>query len=116
SRSEIFLESLGVPRKTVAALFRGLARLRTGPRAPEEEIVHDAVLLDRLGAYGIAGALADAYRERLDIAEMAASVEEAAARPLLTDAGRALAEPRRQAMLEFAARLRAELAQFDRLA
>jgi hypothetical protein len=75
--------------------------------------VHDTVLLDSMGAYGVARALADGYRERLDIAEMAASIEEAAAAILLTEPARALAEPRRRAMLDFAARLREELAEFS---
>jgi hypothetical protein len=114
SRTEIFLESLGLPRRIIAALFRGLSRFQTSPQTLEEEIVHDAVALDSLGAYGIARGLAEAYRERLDMLEMAAAIEEAAARPLCTEAGRLLASPRRQAMLDFAARLRAEHAQFGR--
>ena len=113
SRSEIFLESQGVPRRRIAALFRGLARLGESPQLPEERVVHDAVVLDSMGAYGVARSLAAAYRERLDIAEMAAAIEEAAASPLLTEPARALAEPRRRAMLDFAARLRAELAEFS---
>jgi hypothetical protein len=115
SRTEIFLESLGVSRRTVAALFRGLARFETSPQTVEEEIVHDAVLLEAMGAYGIARSLAEAYRERLGILEMAAAIEQAAACPLRTEAGRALAEPRRQAMLAFAAQLRTEHAEFGPL-
>ena len=113
SRSEIFLESQGVPRRRIAALFRGLARFETTPQSPEERVVHDAVLLDSMGAYGVARALADAYRERLDIGEMAAAIEEAANAPLLTEPALALAEPRRRAMLDFAARLREERAEFS---
>jgi hypothetical protein len=112
SRTEIFLESQGVSRRTAAALFRGLARFETSPQTVEEEIVHDAVRLDAMGAYGIARLLAQASRERLDILEMAAAIEEAAAQPLETSAGRALAQPRRRFMRAFAARLRAEFAQF----
>jgi len=115
SRTQIYLESLGLPRRTIAALFRGLPRFETSPQTVEEEIVHDAVLLDALGAYGIARSLADAYRERLDIPEMAAAIEEVAARPLRTEAGRKLAEPRRQAMRAFAARLLAEHVEFGPL-
>jgi hypothetical protein len=113
SRSEIFLESQGVPRQRIAALFRGLSRFEKSPEKLEERIVHDAVLLDSMGAYGVARALADAYRERLDIGEMAAAIEEAAAATLLTEPARALAEPRRRSMLDFAARLREELAEFS---
>src|SRR6476646_7833193 len=85
SRTEIFLGSLGVPARTVQRLFRGLARLEAAPATPEEEIVHDAVKLEAMGAYGIARGLADAYRERLDIPEMAAAIEEAASAPMTTE-------------------------------
>jgi hypothetical protein len=113
SRTEIFLESEGVPQKTVAALFRGLGRLQAAPRTLEERIVHDAVALDAMGAYGVTRLVAEAYRERLDILEIAASVEKAAALPLLTEAAGDLARPRREAMRTFAARLRAEQAEFS---
>ena len=112
SRTEIFLASQGVPRKTIAALFRGLGRLQASPKTPEERIVHDAVGLDAMGAYGVARLVAEAYRERLAILEIAASVDEASRRPLLTEAAEALAEPRRAAMRDFAARLRAEFEEF----
>jgi hypothetical protein len=114
SRTEIFLGSLGVPARTVQRLFRGLTRLEAAPAAPEEEIVHDAVKLEAMGAYGIARGLADAYRERLDILEMAAAIEEAAAAPLKTERAAALAAPRRELMRAFAESLRAEHAEFSR--
>jgi hypothetical protein len=108
SRTEIFLGSLGVDAAVVRRLFRGLARFETDPRGPEEEIVHDAVKLESMGAYGIARGLADAYRERLDIPEMADAIEARAAAALKTEAGERLAGPRRAAMREFATRLRDE--------
>jgi hypothetical protein len=114
SRTEIFLSSLGVPARTVQRLFRGLARFETEPGSREEEIVHDAVLLDAMGAYGIAHGMADAYRERLTILEMAEAIEAAAEPPLRTEAGRRLAGPRRDVMRAFARQLRAEHAEFAR--
>jgi hypothetical protein len=116
SRTEIFLGSLGVPARTIQRLFRGLARFESAPAAPEEEIVHDAVRLEAMGAYGIARSLTDGYRERMEIPEMADAIEEAARAPLNTEAGRVLAESRRTLMLEFAQRLRKEHAEFDRRA
>ncbi len=112
SRTEIFLASLGIEGKTVRALLCGLARLDADPQTPEEGIVHDAVLLDAMGASGITRALVEGYRERMDFLEMAAAIEEAARVPLRTEAGRALAERRRSAMLEFAAELRSECEEF----
>ena len=114
SRTELFLASLGVRRETVRALFRALGRFETAPVGPEEDAVHDALRLETLGSYGVARGLADAYRERLDILEMADALEAAAAAPLRTANGRALAEARRERMLAFARGLRAEHAEFSR--
>jgi hypothetical protein len=113
SRTEIFLSSLGVEPRRIAALWRGLARLEREPRTPEEQVVHDALRLEELGAYGITRRLLEGYRERMDFAEMADAIEEATAAPLLTDAGRALAGPRIAAMKEFSKRLREEYREFS---
>ena len=113
SRTEIFLSSVGAEPRRVAALWRGLARLERDPRTPEEQIVHDAVRLEELGAYGIARRLVEGYRERMEFGEIADAIEEATVPPLKTAEGRALAETRIAAMKEFARRLRAEYAEFS---
>ncbi|HEY3172557.1 MAG TPA: hypothetical protein VGK86_08275 [Thermoanaerobaculia bacterium] len=113
SRTEIFLGSLGTPPRTIAALWRSLARVESEPRTPEEEVVHDAVRLEELGAYGIARQLLEGYRERLDFLEIAESIEASGQAPLTTETGRALAEPRIAAMREFARRLREEYEEFS---
>jgi hypothetical protein len=115
SRTEMYLSSLGVAPRTVQRLFRGLTRFETEPATREEEIVHDAVLLDAMGAYGIAHGLADAYRERMSILEMADAIETAAEAPLRTEAGKRLAAPRREVMRAFAGQLRAEHTEFARV-
>jgi hypothetical protein len=114
SRTEIFLGSLGLPARAVRRLFQSLSRFESAPTGPEEEIVHDALKLEAMGAYGVARGLADAYRERLDILEMAQAIEDAAAAPLRTEAAERLAAPRRALMREFASRLRAEHGEFAR--
>jgi len=112
SRTEIFLQSHGVEEKTVRLLWKGLARFETAPRSPEEEIVHDAVLLERMGAYGVLRLVEETRRERADFLEIARAVEEAASAPMRTRAAEALARPRREAMLAFARTLRSEHAEF----
>ena len=114
SRTELFLASEGCAGKTVTSLFRALGRFDSDPRTPEEEIVYDAVRLDRMGAYGVARSLIEEYRERSDVPEMAEAIEAAAGEEFRTDRGRSLAEGRRETMREFAERLREEFAQFDR--
>lgn len=113
SRTEIFLSSLGVEPRVLVRLWRGLGRFEQDPTTAEEEIVHDAVRLEELGAYGIARRLVEGYRERMDFTEMADSIDEAAASPLRTEAGRALAAPRIAAMKEFSRRLREEYREFS---
>jgi hypothetical protein len=112
SRTEIFLASVGVEPRKVGALWRGLARLDKEPRTLEEQVVHDAIHLEELGAYGIARRLLEGYREQMDFAEIADAIDEAAEAPLATPAGRTLAEPRIAAMREFSRRLRAEYYEF----
>jgi hypothetical protein len=112
SRTEMFLASLGIPGKTIQALFRGLSRLDSSPSTPEEEIAHDAVKIDGMGARGVARALMEGRREGLAFLEMAEEIEKAAVSPLRTQAGEALAEDRRRIMVDFARTLTREEEEF----
>ena len=89
-----------------------VGRLERDPRTAEEEVVHDAMALESLGAYGISRMLLDGYRERRDFGETADAIDEAAKVPLRTEAGRALAAPRVAAMKDFSRRLREEYREF----
>jgi hypothetical protein len=112
SRTEMFLASLGVPARTIRALFRGLARLESAPATAEEEIAHDAVRLDGMGARGVARAVMEGRREGQSFLEVATAIEEAAGSRLRTEAGEALAVQRRRIMLEFARGLAREEEEF----
>jgi hypothetical protein len=105
SRTEMFLTSLGISGRKIRALFRGLTRLEAGPATAEEEVTHDALKIDEMGARGIARKLQDGRREGLNFLEMAAAIKEAARAPLRTEAGEALARDRRRTMLDFARQL-----------
>jgi hypothetical protein len=112
SRTEMFLASLGIPGKTIQALFRGLSRLDSRPSTPEEEIAHDAVKIDGMGARGVARVLMEGRREGLAFLEMAEEIEKAAASPLRTEAGETLAADRRRIMIDFARNLAQEEEEF----
>jgi hypothetical protein len=111
SRTEMFLASLGIPGRRIQALFRGLTRLEARPATPEEEVAHDALKIDEMGARGIARKLQEGRREGASFLEAASAIEEAARAPLRTEAAEALARGRRQLMLEFARRLAEEEAE-----
>jgi hypothetical protein len=108
----MFLASLGIPAKTIRALFRGLSRLESAPATAEEEIAHDAVRLDGMGARGVARAVLEGRREGLSFPEIGAAIAAAAGSPLRTEAGEALAAERRRIMLDFARTLAREEEEF----
>jgi hypothetical protein len=70
------------------------------------------VKIDGMGARGVARALMEGRREGLSFLEMAEAIEKAAASPLRTQSGEALAADRRRIMLDFARKLTQEEEEF----
>lgn len=114
SRTELLLASAGVPREEVAWLVGALRRFETSPEGPEERLVHDAGLLETVGAYGVTQALVAGTRERATLAEMADDVEaRMAAARFATTAAENLAAERVAFARLFARKLKEEAAEFE---
>jgi hypothetical protein len=112
-RESLLLRSLHVPLEEISALSLSLSRFESLPRSAEEKIVHDAMLLESVGAYGVTQLLVAGARERMTLAEMADEIDaKMDVARFVTEAGRRLAAERVAYAREFAARLRAEAAEF----
>ena len=112
-REALLLRSLHVPFEEISSLSLSLSRIESRPETPEEMIVHDAMLLESVGAYGVTQILVSGARERMTLAEMADEIDSRmdAAR-FATEAGRRLSAGRLAYAKNFAAKLRAEAAEF----
>jgi hypothetical protein len=112
-RESLLLRSLSLPLEEISRLSSSLARVEAEPRSEEEKIVHDAMLLESVGAYGVTQILVSGARERMTLAEMADEIDTRmdAAR-FATEAGRRLSVGRLAYAKDFAAKLRAEAAEF----
>ncbi|MCM3874870.1 MAG: hypothetical protein NEA02_00475 [Thermoanaerobaculia bacterium] len=117
SREDLLLRSLRLPLEEIRILVSSLFRVESDPKSSEEMIVHDAMLLESVGAYGVTQLLVSGARERMTLAEMADEIDRRmdAAR-FVTEAGRRLAGERIAYAKDFAARLRAEAAEFEPVA
>ena len=112
-RESLLLRSLRIPLEEISSLSLSLSRVESRPQSPEEKIVHDAMLLESVGAYGVTQLLVAGARERMTLAEMADEIDARmdGAR-FATASGRRLAGERLAYAKDFAARLRAEAAEF----
>ncbi len=117
SREDLLLRSLRIPFEEISSLVSSLKRIEADPRSPEEKIVHDAILLESVGAYGVTQLLVAGARDRMTLAEMAQEIEEkmAAAR-FATPAGRRLAADRVAFAILFARKLAEEAGEFEAVA
>lgn len=114
SREDLLLRSLRLPLEEIRILVSSLSRLESSPETPEEKIVHDAMLLESVGAYGVTQLLVSGTRERMTLAEMAQEIAgKMASARFVTEAGRRLAAERIAFATLFARRLAEEANEFE---
>jgi hypothetical protein len=114
SREELLLRSVSLSLEEISSLSLSLSRLGFGPETREEKIVHDAMLLESVGAYGVTQLLVTGARERMTLGEMAREiVEKMAAARFATNAGRLFAADRVAFATLFARRLAEEAGEFE---
>jgi hypothetical protein len=114
SREDLLLRSLRIPFEEIRILVSSLNRYEHDPQSPEEKIVHDAVLLESVGAYGVTQLLVSGARERQTLAEMAEEIAgKMAAARFATPAGRRLAADRVAFATLFARKLAEEAGEFE---
>lgn len=117
SREDLLLRSLRIPFEEISSLVSSLKRIEADPQSPEEKIVHDAMLLESVGAYGVTQLLVAGARDRMTLAEMAQEIaEKMAAARFATPAGRLLAADRVAFATLFARRLAEEAGEFEAVA
>jgi hypothetical protein len=114
SREDLLLRSLRIPFEEISSLVSSLKRIEADPQSPEEKIVHDAMLLESVGAYGVTQLLVAGARERMTLAEMAREIAgKMASARFATPAGRRLAADRVAFAALFARKLAEEAGEFE---
>ena len=116
-REALLLRSLQIPFEEISSLALSLSRFESSPESPEEKIVHDAILLESVGAYGVTQLLVAGARERMTLAEMAQEIaEKMESARFATPAGRRLASDRVAFATLFARKLAEEAGEFEAVA
>lgn len=111
-RWQLFLRGLGLRDGEVARLRSALGRYAESPRTREEELLHDAVLLERTGVRAAVSRLLAAGRRRVELERALAQLDAGPdAERFRTAAGRDLAAARQAVAVAWIARLRASVAQ-----
>lgn len=110
-RLELFLKGLGLPEGLVRRVRAGLGRLPDEPRGSEEELIHDALLLESSGVAAVAGRLMAAGRKRTPVDRALAQLDPGPpAGRYRTPRGAALGSERRREAEEWIADLRRRVA------
>jgi len=111
-RLDLFLRGLGLPEERVRRVRSGLGRLRETPQGSEEQLLHDALLLEGSGVSAAAERLLAAGRKRTALARALAQLDPGPAEERYRTArGRALGAARRQAALAWIEELRRKVAE-----
>jgi hypothetical protein len=74
-RLDLFLKGLGLPDELTRAARIGLGRLHEDPRRPEEELLHDALLLESAGVVATVERLMAAGKKRTVLARALAQLD-----------------------------------------
>ncbi|HWM89918.1 MAG TPA: hypothetical protein VN493_04060 [Thermoanaerobaculia bacterium] len=74
-RLDLFLKGLGLGDDLVRRVRTGIGRVREEPRGPEEELVHDALLLEWSGVVATAERLMAAGKKRTPVARALAQLD-----------------------------------------
>ena len=111
-RLDLFLKGLGLADALARRVRAGLGRLREDPKGPEEELVHDALLLEAAGVVAAAERLMAAGRKRTPVARALAQLDPGpAAERYRTSLARELGTERRQEAERWIEELRRKVAQ-----
>jgi hypothetical protein len=111
-RLDLFLKGLGLPEGLIRRVRGGLGRLPDEPRGAEEELIHDALLLESAGVVATAGRLMAAGRKRTPVGRALGQLDPGPpAERYRTPRGAALGAARRRVAEEWIADLRRRLAE-----
>ncbi len=111
-RLDLFLKSLGLPEMLLRRVRGGLGRLPDEPQGPEEELIHDALLLESAGVTATAGRLMAAGKKRTPVARALAQLDPGpAVERYRTPRGAELGAERRRSAEAWIAELRRQVAQ-----
>jgi hypothetical protein len=106
-RLDLFLRGLGLPEELTRAARIGLGRFHEDPRRPEEELLHDALLLESAGVVATVERLMAAGKKRVPLARALAQLDPGpAVERYKTPRGAVLGAARRKAAEEWIEDLR----------
>jgi len=110
-RLDLFLKGLGLPEELIRAARLGTGRCHEDPRRPEEDLVHDALLLESTGVVATVERLMAAGKKRVALARALAQLDPGpAVERYRTARGAALGAARRKAAEEWIEDLRRRVA------